>query len=84
MQYGEARIAALQLKHQTLEGQIDAERSRPQPDASRLVELRWEKLRIKDELDRLQSQLKAPAGAMSSASATRIAFITSTPNRSRT
>ena len=81
MQYSEARIAALQLKHQTLEGQIDAERSRPQPDASGLVELRWEKLRIKDELGRLQSQLKAPAGAMSSASATRNAFITSTPIR---
>ncbi len=57
MQYGEARIAALQRKHQALEGQIDAEQSRPQPDAPRLVELRREKLRIKDEIGRLQAQM---------------------------
>ena len=57
MQYGEARIAALERKNRTLEGQIDAEQGRPLIDAPRLVELRREKLRIKDEIGRLQSQL---------------------------
>ncbi len=57
MQYGEARIAALERKHRTLESQIDVERGRPQVSAPRLVELRREKLRIKDEIGRLQSQM---------------------------
>ena len=57
MQYGEARIAALERKYRTLEGEIDVERGRPQIDAPRLVELRREKLRIKDEIGRLQSQM---------------------------
>ncbi len=56
MQYGEARIVALQRKNHTLEGEIGAERGRPRPDAPRLVELRWEKLRVMDEIGRLQSQ----------------------------
>ena len=57
MQYGEARIAALERKHRMLEGEIDVEQGRPRLDAPRLVELRREKLRIKDEIGRLQSQL---------------------------
>ena len=57
MQYGEARIAALERKHRALEGEIDVERGRPLVNAPRLVELRREKLRIKDEIGRLQSQL---------------------------
>ena len=57
MQYGEARIAALERKHRTLESQIDVEQGRPQVNASRLVELKREKLRIKDEIGRLQSQM---------------------------
>ncbi len=57
MRYGEARIAALERKHRMLESQIDVEQGRPQVNASRLVELRREKLRIKDEIGRLQSQM---------------------------
>ncbi len=57
MQYGEARIAALERKHRTLEGVIDVEQGRSPVNAPRLVELRREKLRIKDEIGRLQSQL---------------------------
>ncbi len=57
MQYGEARIAALERKHRTLGSEIDVEQGRPQVNAPRLVELRREKLRIKDEIGRLQSQL---------------------------
>ncbi len=57
MQYGEARIAALERKNRTLEGQIDVEQGRPRVNVPRLVELRREKLRIKDEIGRLQSQL---------------------------
>ena len=57
MQYGEARIAALERKHRTLESQIGVEQGRPLVSAPRLVELRREKLRIKDEIGRLQSQM---------------------------
>ncbi len=57
MRYGEARIAALERKHRMLESQIYVEQGRPQVNASRLVELRREKLRIKDEIGRLQSQM---------------------------
>lgn len=56
MSYGEARIAALQRKQQSLDGQIDNERNRPSPSPPKLVELRREKLRVRDELNRLRSR----------------------------
>lgn len=50
------RIESLQHKHADLEEKIHKEETRPLPDESSLVQLKSEKLRIKDELDRLVSQ----------------------------
>lgn len=43
---------ALQVKHQHLEQEIRKEMSRPAPDASMIQQLKKQKLRIKEELDR--------------------------------
>jgi hypothetical protein len=45
-----SHIAALQAKHAGLEARIQAEKSRPLPDATLLVQLKKQKLRIKEEL----------------------------------
>lgn len=45
--------SALQEKHQELEAQIDSESSRPAPDQARLTSLKREKLKIRDEIDRV-------------------------------
>jgi len=44
------RIASLRTKHAAIENAIDAEEHRPHPDDLRIVELKREKLRIKDEI----------------------------------
>ena len=56
MLYGEARLAALRRKHQSLLCKIDQERSRPRPDNPRLVELKHEVLRVMDEIGRVQTR----------------------------
>ena len=56
MSYGEARMAGLRQKCQTLDGQIDKERGRPAPNDARLADLRREKARARDELGRIQSK----------------------------
>lgn len=45
--------SALQLKHAGLERQIEAELSRPMPDDAVVQSLKKQKLRIKEELERL-------------------------------
>lgn len=57
MLYGEARLAALRRKRQSLQGLIDQEQRRPTPSNTKLVELEHEKLRIIDEIGRLQTKL---------------------------
>ena len=44
------RIASLRTKHAAIENAIDAEEHRPHPDDLRIVELKREKLRIKDQI----------------------------------
>ncbi|MDP6882956.1 MAG: DUF465 domain-containing protein, partial [Rhodospirillales bacterium] len=44
------RIDALKAKHQALEIAIEEENSRPLPDDVAIVDLKKQKLRIKDEL----------------------------------
>lgn len=56
MVYGEARLAALRRRHQSLQGLIDREQRRPTPSNPKLVELKHEKLRIIDEIGRLQTK----------------------------
>lgn len=51
----EARIRELGLRHQTLERAIDDELSRPSGDDLRVMELKRQKLRLKDELESLRA-----------------------------
>ena len=52
----QARIDSLKDRHQTLESRIVAEDQRPKPDADALIRLKGEKLRLKDELERLSQR----------------------------
>ncbi len=49
----EPRVASLKQKHATLETALDHENSRPLPDSKTVIDLKREKLAIKDELERL-------------------------------
>ncbi len=49
-----ARIESLKTRHATLEGRISEEDHRPRPDADALSRLKIEKLRLKEEMERLQ------------------------------
>jgi hypothetical protein len=52
----QSRIASLTERHHSLEVRITEEDQRPRPDADVLVRLKLEKLRLKDELERLKTQ----------------------------
>ena len=49
------RIEVLKQKHASLETALEDENNRPMPDASVVVNLKREKLAIKDELQRLDT-----------------------------
>jgi hypothetical protein len=51
----DARIASLNNRHAALEVQIFEEDNRPQPDAETVARLKREKLRLKEEMERLRS-----------------------------
>jgi hypothetical protein len=51
----EARIRELGLRHQTLERAIEDELSRPSGDDLRVMELKRQKLRLKEELESLKT-----------------------------
>ena len=48
------RIEALKAKHARLEHEIEEETHRPHPDDMHLTQLKREKLKIKDEMVRIQ------------------------------
>lgn len=50
----QTRLRSLQERHATLERQIAAEGTRPQPDTGALSRLKRAKLRLKDEIQRLR------------------------------
>ena len=50
----DARIASLNNRHAALEQQIFEEDHRPRPDAETLARLKREKLRLKEEMERLR------------------------------
>ena len=56
MLYDEARLAALRRTRQSLLGKINEELSLPRQDNPRLVELKYEALRVADEIDRVQTR----------------------------
>lgn len=47
-----AHLSSLSAKHASLENRIQMEVQRPLPDAMRLVQMKKEKLRLKEELSR--------------------------------
>ncbi len=47
-------VDSLRAKHARLEEQIDEEQHRPLPDSTVLVRLKREKLRLKEEIERLE------------------------------
>ncbi|MBI3453366.1 MAG: YdcH family protein [Rhodospirillales bacterium] len=47
------RVEALRAKHARLEHEIEEESHRPLPDTSHVSELKREKLKIKDEIERI-------------------------------
>ena len=51
----QARIDSLKTRHASLDHMIIAEDQRPRPDTSTLAKLKLEKLRLKEEMDRLRS-----------------------------
>lgn len=54
-------LDSLQTKHARLERMIDDEQHRPLPDTTALIRLKKEKLRIKEELERLRQDGKTVA-----------------------
>ena len=52
-----AHVAELTDKHRALEQQIESEMARPSVDTMIISELKREKLRIKDELERLKADV---------------------------
>jgi hypothetical protein len=52
----EPRLRALADRHATLEKRIDAEGARPLPDHVAMQRLKLEKLRVKEEMERLRQR----------------------------
>ena len=52
----QARLDALKERHAALESRITDEDQRPRPDAEVLTRLKIEKLRVKEEIERLKTQ----------------------------
>lgn len=52
----QSHLEALQGKHASLESQIASEDQRPSPDLTALSRLKREKLRLKEEMERLKTQ----------------------------
>ncbi len=50
------RLRALEERHAALEARIADEDNRPRPDAEQLTRLKREKLRLKEEMERLRLQ----------------------------
>lgn len=50
----ESRMVSLKDRHASLEDKIHAEDVRPRPDGEALTKLKLEKLRLKEEISRLQ------------------------------
>lgn len=52
----QSHIEALKERHATLDMRITEEDQRPRPDESQLVRMKIEKLRLKEQMERLRSQ----------------------------
>lgn len=57
-------VDSLRVKHAHLQDRIDDELHRPMPDQAEVARLKKEKLKVKDEIERLtQEQDESPAAA---------------------
>ena len=54
----DGHLDALKRKHGALESEINDMQSRPAPDESQLVRLKREKLRLKDEIEKIKAQTR--------------------------
>lgn len=52
----QSRIESLKDRHHVLDARISDEDHRPRPDADALIRMKHQKLRLKDEMERLSSQ----------------------------
>ena len=52
-----SRLDALKERHASLEMRIFDEDQRPRPDSEALMRLKLEKLRLKEEMERLRTQV---------------------------
>jgi hypothetical protein len=52
----QSRIDSLKDRHHVLEARISEEDHRPRPDAEALTRLKHQKLRLKDEMERLSAR----------------------------
>jgi hypothetical protein len=52
----QSRLDALSERHMALENRIAEEGGRPRPDAMALAQLKREKLRLKEEMERLKER----------------------------
>ena len=50
----EDHVESLKAKHARLDQEIDSEAHRPLPDSSHLTELKRQKLKLKEEISKLQ------------------------------
>jgi hypothetical protein len=50
------QLSELELKHRTLDRELEDELSHPQSDSLRIAELKRKKLQLKDEIVRLRSE----------------------------
>ena len=51
----QSHLDALKGRHASLESKITAEDSRPSPDSAALARMKIEKLRLKEQMERLKS-----------------------------
>ncbi len=51
----EGHVAELKRRHQALDRTIEQEEARPSHDARRVTELKRQKLKLKDEIERLRN-----------------------------
>ena len=56
-----SHLAELARRHRSLEKQIETELHHPAMSDLKLVELKRKKLHLKDEIEKLQASVKAPA-----------------------
>jgi hypothetical protein len=59
----QSRIQSLKARHAGLELRISDEDHRPQPDSGTLARLKLEKLRLKEELERLRASENSVNGS---------------------